>query len=163
MSISERFKLILFLEEKNVKQLASEINVTQSALNKVVRGEAMPSSKILIPLAQRGINVNWLLIGKGDTKQESKENRNLSLNKDTLRKRLTPEELELIVKKLPKNQEVIFHTETSAIEKLEAQNKALEKELETSYKMNKILAEAKKVLENQIKDKDRIISLLEKK
>lgn len=64
MSTSDRFKLFLFNQEKYVKDLAKELGVAQSALNRVVRGETMPSSKILIPLAKMGVNINWLLLGE---------------------------------------------------------------------------------------------------
>ncbi|BDS13035.1 helix-turn-helix domain-containing protein [Aureispira anguillae] len=70
MSTSDRFKLFLFNQEKYVKDLAEELGVTQSALNRVVRGEAMPSSKILVPLAKMGVNINWLLLGEEEMLRE---------------------------------------------------------------------------------------------
>jgi transcriptional regulator with XRE-family HTH domain len=66
MPVSDRLKLFLLHLKKNASQLAEEINVTQSAFNRVVKGDGLPSSKILIPLAELGLNINWLLIGDGE-------------------------------------------------------------------------------------------------
>lgn len=70
MSVSERFKYFLFSQRLYVKDLAEQLGVTQSALNRVVRGEAMPSSKILMPLSKMGININWLLLGEEEMLRE---------------------------------------------------------------------------------------------
>ena len=70
MPVADRFKSFLFSQGVYVKELAEELGVTQSALNRVVRGEAMPSSKILVPLAKMGVNINWLLLGEEELLRE---------------------------------------------------------------------------------------------
>lgn len=70
MSISERIKEYLFFSKKNTTELAKEINVSQSALNNVVRGASLPGAKILLPLAEQGISIDWLLTGRGEMLKE---------------------------------------------------------------------------------------------
>ncbi|BDS12770.1 helix-turn-helix domain-containing protein [Aureispira anguillae] len=65
MTIQERFKLFLEHKDKNPTQLAKEINVNQKTLDNLSKGKAKPSSTVLIPLAELGLNINWLLIGEG--------------------------------------------------------------------------------------------------
>ena len=164
MSISERLKVLLFSQKKNVKQLAKEINVTQSALNKVARGEAMPSSKVLIPLAEIGVNINWLLVGAGEMMQEghtiSKDNNTIIQNSKLTNSNNTN----------TGDNTVVQTGEDSKTEALKIEVKSLKKEIKIIKASNQILQESKTVLEgsiatleNQIKDKEMIISLLQDK
>ena len=67
MSISQRFKKILYKLDKNSTELANELDVTKSTITKSIHGDTLPSSKILIPLGEKlNININWLLLGKGN-------------------------------------------------------------------------------------------------
>lgn len=66
MSIQERFSKVLKRCNKSASNLAVEINVSHSAIGNVLKGNALPSSKILIPLGDKfNININWLLLGTG--------------------------------------------------------------------------------------------------
>ena len=65
VQIKIRFKHYLAYIGKNETALAKEINVAQSTLNRVAQGIGLPTSTLLIPLAQNGVNINWLLLGVG--------------------------------------------------------------------------------------------------
>ena len=66
MSIDQRLNAYIYFIKKNVTNLSKELGVSQSSLSKVANGENLPSAKILIPLSNKGLNVNWLLTGKGE-------------------------------------------------------------------------------------------------
>lgn len=68
MTIHDRFNLLLEEIHHNANSLAGVIGVTQTAIRKIVEGQNLPSSKILIPLITKypKINSNWLLTGQGD-------------------------------------------------------------------------------------------------
>ncbi|BDS13034.1 helix-turn-helix domain-containing protein [Aureispira anguillae] len=160
MTISERFKTYLFYSKKNVTQLADEIGVTQSALNRVVKGEVLPSSKVLIPLGNLGVNINWLLLGNGEMMQDEetirKDNNTIIKNSQLTNSNNT-------------NTDIIQTIEDSNIKHLKAEiktlkteNKFLKKEIKAEQASKQLLKDSKAVLENQIKDKDMIISLLQK-
>ncbi|MGH1338405.1 MAG: helix-turn-helix domain-containing protein [Aureispira sp.] len=63
MTIGQRFTEIHNTENKKAADLAREINVRSGTLSALTTGRAKPSAKILIPLAKKGININWLLLG----------------------------------------------------------------------------------------------------
>lgn len=171
MSTADRFKTFLFSQGIYVKDLAETLGVTQSALNRVVRGEAMPSSKILVPLAKMGVNINWLLLGEEEMLRE----------KFYLEKHDSP-----ILKneKFPYQESIDnAHPLKEAITILQNEKKDLEHKASKSYmqyivelrsresyeKMHDILKEQiatyEKLLEQKDKslgDKDKIIELLEK-
>jgi transcriptional regulator with XRE-family HTH domain len=164
MSISERLKLYLFYSKKNVTQLAEELGVTQSAFNRIVKGDGLPSSKVLTPLAEMGLNINWLLIGAGEMMQEgyrSNKDGNMIISNSKLtnsNNRNTGDNT------------VVQTGEDSKTELLKAEIKSLKKEIKSIKASNQLLQESKAVLEgsiatleNQIKDKEMIISLLQGK
>lgn len=164
MTIAERLKTYLFYSKKNVTQLAEEIKVTQSALNRVVKGEVLPSSKVLTPLAEMGININWLLIGAGEMMQEgfqSTKDGNTVINNSKLTNSNNTNT----------GDNTVVQTEgDSKTELLKAEVKSLKKEIKSIKANNQILQDSKAVLEgaiatleNQIKDKEMIISLLQGK
>jgi transcriptional regulator with XRE-family HTH domain len=66
MTISERLSSFVTYTKKNISELSKELNVSQTALNNLVRGKTLPSSTLLVPLAKIGLNINWLLIGEGE-------------------------------------------------------------------------------------------------
>ena len=67
MSISQRFKTLLFNLDLNARELANELSVAQSTVSKSISGDTLPSSKMLIPLGEKlNVNVNWLLFGNGE-------------------------------------------------------------------------------------------------
>lgn len=73
-TVSERLREYLFISKKNVKQLAGEINVSQASLNNVVNGKNLPSSNLLIRLAQtKGVSIDWVLLGEGNMLRNEEE------------------------------------------------------------------------------------------
>lgn len=65
--MQERFREMLFLLKKNATSLAKDVNVSKTAILKIMNGETLPSSKVLIPLGEKlNININWLLFGVGE-------------------------------------------------------------------------------------------------
>ena len=164
MSISERLKLYLFHSKKNTTQLADELGVTQSAFNRIVKGDGLPSSKVLTPLAEMGLNINWLLVGAGEMMQEgqiiSKDNNTIIQNSKLTNSNNTN----------TGDNTVVQTGEDSKTEGLKAEVKSLKKEIKSIKASNQILQDSKAVLEgaiatleNQIKDKEMIISLLQGK
>jgi len=75
------FRFLLFRKaiEKTVRELASEANVTESAINGIESGAAYPGIVFLHYLRkQYGLNINWLLTKEGrmfekERPQEKKE------------------------------------------------------------------------------------------
>lgn len=136
MPVHERLKEYLFFSKKNASQLADEIGVTQSAFSKTLKGKVLPSSKVLIPLSNMGLNINWLLTGEGDMFEK---------------KTLTKEEQKII------NQGTISSIgHNNSIENKTINETLYLKEIEH---LNEII----KQLKAQLKDKGAIIDLLSKK
>jgi len=171
MTIAERLKTYLFYSKKNVTQLAEEIKVTQSALNRVVKGEVLPSSKVLTPLAEMGININWLLIGAGEMMQEgyqSNKDGNTVINNSKLTNSNNTNTGDNTVVQTGENSKTELLK--AEIKNLKLEIKSLKKEVKAEQTANQLLQESKSVLEgsiatleNQIKDKEMIISLLQGK
>jgi transcriptional regulator with XRE-family HTH domain len=64
--MNQRFKELLFSVDKNATSLAKELNVSKTAVLRILSGENQPSSKVLIPLGEiLNVNINWLLFGVG--------------------------------------------------------------------------------------------------
>lgn len=158
MSVSERLKEFVFFSKKSATQLSKELGVTQSAFNKAIKGDVMPSSKILIPLAQIGVNINWLLLGEGDMMREIEDTHNVAGDNNT------------IISNSKLNNSNNRNTNTAPKKEKKAKLEKLQHEIETLKiknqaleETNQALKESKAVLENQIKDKEMIISLLQNK
>jgi transcriptional regulator with XRE-family HTH domain len=68
MAIHTRFKELLDSLKVNGNQLAKELNLSQTSISRILGGNTLPSSKVLIPLAKKypKINLTWLLIGEGE-------------------------------------------------------------------------------------------------
>ncbi|WMX16537.1 helix-turn-helix transcriptional regulator [Aureispira sp. CCB-E] len=65
--MNERFKYMLFFLKKTETTLARELNVSRNTITKITGGTNQPSSKVLVPLAEKlNININWLLLGVGE-------------------------------------------------------------------------------------------------
>lgn len=65
--MNQRFKELLFFLNKNATNLAKELNVSKTAILRILSGENQPSSKVLIPLGKTlNVNINWLLFGVGE-------------------------------------------------------------------------------------------------
>lgn len=66
MTVQERLEKAMKKLGKNTNTLSKELDVTNSAISRVLRGQTLPSSKILIPLgAKLGVSVDWVLFGIG--------------------------------------------------------------------------------------------------
>lgn len=68
MSINQRLKIFVKSINSNPTAIGTKIGVSQTSLLKAIKGETLPSSKILVPLKENypNLNMNWLLIGQGD-------------------------------------------------------------------------------------------------
>ncbi len=64
--IGKRLKAVIDVLGMTQKQVSEEANISYSTLQKWVLGINCPTCSILYFLAQKGINVNWVLTGKGD-------------------------------------------------------------------------------------------------
>ncbi|WMX15302.1 helix-turn-helix domain-containing protein [Aureispira sp. CCB-E] len=72
MTVHERLEKVIRKSKKNANSLASEINVSHTAISRALRGETLPSSKILIPLGEKlGISIDWVLFGVGEMFMDS--------------------------------------------------------------------------------------------
>ncbi len=49
----------------NATRLAKDLGISQSGFNRIVKGEAMPSYKVLEALSRTNVNLNWLFLGEG--------------------------------------------------------------------------------------------------
>jgi transcriptional regulator with XRE-family HTH domain len=138
MTVNKRFKEVIEVLNKNTNSLASELKVSHSAIARVLKGETMPSSKILIPMGQAlGVSIDWLLFGVGQMLlnspiQETKEDKKgLSTVKD--------------------DQNNQYYSKIDYKKELDI----LRKEIEAK---NLLIAEKNRLIES----KDKVINLLEK-
>ncbi|BDS12715.1 hypothetical protein [Aureispira anguillae] len=136
MTIHQRFKELLFALNTNGSQFSKKINVSSTSINKIIQGNGLPSSKIIIPLIENypEVNIYWLLVGEGEMFREG-----TAKNKQAEGKT-----------------DINSTTDNIQIQKLTTEIKYLKKEI-------KVLEASNTTLSNQIKDKDMIISLLQKK
>lgn len=65
MNVGQRIKAYIDFKKKSITQVAKELEISQGGLNRVVRGENQPGPKILFPLAEAGVSIDWLLTGHG--------------------------------------------------------------------------------------------------
>lgn len=86
MSIKERFNYFLKITNKNPNSLAKEINVNQKTLDNISSGKSKPSSLVLVPLSNMGLNINWLLTGEGEmfTKKTLSKEEQKIINQGTI-------------------------------------------------------------------------------
>lgn len=54
------------------------LNTNPTTLRKLVKGENLPSSKILLALAETGLSINWLLLEEGEMMREPQDKKNIS-------------------------------------------------------------------------------------
>lgn len=73
MPVSERLSTYIKTTKKSVTQLARDMDMPQTTLNNIVTGRTKPSYKVLIPLANAGLDVHWLLTGQGSMMREDYE------------------------------------------------------------------------------------------
>ena len=65
MALHLRLQMYLKARNTNVSRFAKELGLSQSGLSRVVKGDTMPSYRVLDALGRTGINLNWLLLGEG--------------------------------------------------------------------------------------------------
>lgn len=67
MSVHQRFEELLRELKSNGTKLAKELDVSQTAISRILNGSTLPSSRVLIPLLEKypRVNLTWLLVGKG--------------------------------------------------------------------------------------------------
>jgi transcriptional regulator with XRE-family HTH domain len=119
MSITQRFKTLLYKLDFNASQLADELNVAKSTVTKSINGDTLPSSKILIPLGEKlNISIDWLLFGKG---------------------------------------EMFLEGESSNVNKIDSSSSR-----NSTYADIKLLNDKVVLLEQSVKDKEKLISMLER-
>lgn len=67
MPVKQRFKSLVDFFNKNATTFANDLNVSKTAITRIINGDTLPSSKILIPLGEKlKVNLNWLLLGEGE-------------------------------------------------------------------------------------------------
>ena len=69
MSIGKRLEEFAAKHYRTVTNLnkeVSDISQKKTSLYKYIKDERAPGSTILVPLAQLGVNLNWLLTGEGN-------------------------------------------------------------------------------------------------
>ena len=67
MGINERIAELLVINKIDQKTLALEIGVTLAAINKVIKGNGTPGSKVLMSILSvySDISAEWLMRGEG--------------------------------------------------------------------------------------------------
>lgn len=68
MGINERIAELLVIKKIDQKTLALEIGVTPAAINKVIKGNGTPGSKVLMSILSvySDISAEWLMRGEGE-------------------------------------------------------------------------------------------------
>ena len=71
--MNERFSQVILFFEKNATSIAKELNVSKTAILRILSGDNLPSSKVLIPLGEKlGVSIDWLLFGEGEMLKNGK-------------------------------------------------------------------------------------------
>lgn len=66
MAISTRIQAYLQSVDTNATRLAKDLGISQSGFNRIVKGESMPSYKVMEALSRTNVNLNWLFLGEGN-------------------------------------------------------------------------------------------------
>lgn len=67
MAINQRIEEIMFFFRKSGSDLANDLNVRSATITRTLKGETLPSAKLLIPLGEKlGVSIDWLLFGEGE-------------------------------------------------------------------------------------------------
>ena len=113
MAIHTRFKELLDCFKVNGNQLAKELNLSQTSISRILGGDTLPSSKVLIPLAKKypKINLTWLLIGEGEmfisSNKENKEHLNRLADSLERENNLLRKEIDGISSELDRIQKIV--------------------------------------------------------
>lgn len=65
MELHIRLQHYITATDTNVSRLSKELGISQSGLSRVIKGDSMPSYRVLDALSRAGINLNWLMRGEG--------------------------------------------------------------------------------------------------
>ena len=144
MSVSERLREFVDFQKKSITQLSKEIGVSQNGLNAAVNGKTQPSSKMLIPLSELGLSIDWLYTGEGSMIRERREN--------LINKEKTPIHIDQLINNMLKaKEETILALNTS----IKNQEKLINKQENELEQLQKELAEFKEFIEQRnLKPKD---------
>jgi phage repressor protein C with HTH and peptisase S24 domain len=82
-TINKRLEQYFHSLKKNVPDMAGLLNTNPTTLRKLLKGENLPSSKILIPLSETGLSIDWLLTGEGEMLRNNKENKAVAIHKSS--------------------------------------------------------------------------------
>ncbi|WGE60017.1 helix-turn-helix domain-containing protein [Actinobacillus equuli] len=67
MSIKERLREVIDLQNMSIKAFSDSMQIPLRTLHNYLSGEREPSAEVLVKIAtELNINLNWLLIGKGN-------------------------------------------------------------------------------------------------
>lgn len=91
--IAKRFKKYTEATQLSGIQLSKKWDISSSTINNALQGKNLPGVKILLPLAEEGINTNWLLVGEGPMYYS--ELRSLTEAEQIIRDKLTETEDQL--------------------------------------------------------------------
>jgi len=64
--IGSRIKAVISMLNISLKEAAEQAEVPYPSLQNWVRGRYYPGSDFLLWLAEKGVNINWILTGKGE-------------------------------------------------------------------------------------------------
>ncbi len=183
MSIHQRFKELFFALNTNGAQFSKKLKVSSTSINKILQGNSLPSSKIIIPLIENypEVNIYWLLVGEGEMFRDIEAFKKATNSKNTIihNSKLTNSN------NTNTGDNTVIQSENDSklkelkaeIKSLKVEIKSLKKEIQIEQTANQLLRESKLILEesksvlegniatleNQIKDKEMIISLLQGK
>jgi transcriptional regulator with XRE-family HTH domain len=74
MTVGDRLKYVLELKDVTPYKIGKDIPVSRAMIGNYISGENEPSVKNIILIAEYlGVNLNWLLTGKGDIFQNKEE------------------------------------------------------------------------------------------
>lgn len=144
MSINQRLKDVLFFYKKNATDFSEYLNVSRNTVARVINEDKLPGIKLLMPLTEIGIDINWLLTGEGEMlrKKSSSREGNQIINKDgTIMGVGNNNNIE--------NNSIKENSYLKEIEYLKKENESLKSQLESKDQI--------------IESKDTIISLLQNK
>ncbi len=83
--LKDRIRQIRSIAKLSQKDMARILNIPITTVSKYERGENKPSSDILAKIGDLlDINLNWLLTGKGQKHISNEQQKNISLNLETI-------------------------------------------------------------------------------
>jgi len=116
MAVQERFAKAMKRVGKNTNSLGKALGVTDSAISRVLKGQTLPSSKILIPLGEKlGISIDWILFGAGDMFINPSELNAVKKEREEKKESKNSKEIENLKQKL-KAKDLLIQEKTKLLE-----------------------------------------------